>query len=108
MQIPAALNPVEEIKTKFGDALLHNKEFRGEITLIVDPAKLVDVMLFLRNAPGFAVVIHNVAKLVAQVHLDHFFHVRIQFQKPFFDLSGLSPNAPVNYILFKIGQVHHG
>ena len=52
MQIPAALNPVEEIKAKFGDALLHNKEFRGEITLIVDPAKLVEVMLYLRNAPG--------------------------------------------------------
>jgi NADH-quinone oxidoreductase subunit C len=52
MQIPAALNPVEEVKAKFGDALLHHKEFRGETTLIVDPAKLIEVLLFLRSARG--------------------------------------------------------
>lgn len=52
MQIPAALNPVEEVKNTFGDAVLHTKEFRGETTIIVDSAAIVDVMLFLRSTPG--------------------------------------------------------
>ena len=52
MQIPAALNPVDEVKAKFGDALLHVKVFRDETTLIVAPEKLVDVLLFLRSGSG--------------------------------------------------------
>ncbi|MGB7339899.1 MAG: NADH-quinone oxidoreductase subunit C [Phototrophicaceae bacterium] len=52
MQIPAALDPVEEVKNNFSDAVLHVKEFRGETTIIVDSASIVDVMLFLRSTPG--------------------------------------------------------
>ena len=52
MQIPAALNPVEEVKANFPDSVLHVKEFRGETTIIVDSAKILDVMLFLRSTPG--------------------------------------------------------
>lgn len=51
MQIPAPLNPVDALKEKFPDAVLHTKEFRGEITIVVDSAKIVDVMLFLRSTP---------------------------------------------------------
>lgn len=52
MQIPAALNPVEEVKANFSDAVLHVKEFRGETTIIVDSAKVVEVLLFLKSTPG--------------------------------------------------------
>lgn len=52
MEIPSPLNPVEEIQANFPDAFLHSKEFRGETTIIVDPASIVDVMLFLRSTPG--------------------------------------------------------
>lgn len=52
MHIPAVLNPIDELKAKFPDAVLHVKEFRGETTVVVDPAKVVDVLLFLRSTPG--------------------------------------------------------
>lgn len=52
MQIPPALDPVKTVKEKFADAVLHDKHFRGETTLIIDPATTLDVMLFLRNTPG--------------------------------------------------------
>lgn len=52
MHIPAALDPVAEIKDKFADAVLHIKEFRGDTTIIVSTDKLVDILLYLRNTPG--------------------------------------------------------
>jgi NADH-quinone oxidoreductase subunit C len=52
MQIPAALDPVAEIRDKFAAAVLHVKTFRDEITLIVTPEKAKDVLLYLRNTPG--------------------------------------------------------
>lgn len=52
MQIPSALNPVDEIKSTFGDAVLYTKTFADETTLVVEPSALKDVMLHLRNTPG--------------------------------------------------------
>ena len=52
MQIPAPLDPVEQLKSHFEDAILNVKTFRDETTVVVDAAKIVDVMLFLRNTPG--------------------------------------------------------
>ena len=52
MQIPVALDPVTEIKDKFADAVLYVKTFRDETTLIITPAKVKDVLLYLRNTPG--------------------------------------------------------
>ncbi|MGJ3238585.1 MAG: NADH-quinone oxidoreductase subunit C [Anaerolineae bacterium] len=52
MQIASPLNPVEEVKQHFPEAVLHVKEFRGETTIIVAPTQILDVMLFLRNTPG--------------------------------------------------------
>lgn len=52
MQIPAPLDPVEQLKSRFEDAILHVKTFRDETTVVVDAAKIVDVMFFLRNTPG--------------------------------------------------------
>ncbi len=52
MQIPPALDPVKAVRDKFADAVLHDKHFRDETTLIIDPATITDVMLFLRNTPG--------------------------------------------------------
>jgi NADH-quinone oxidoreductase subunit C len=52
MQIPAPIDPVEAVKAKFEDAVVYSKTFRGETTLVVDPAQIVPVLEYLRNAPG--------------------------------------------------------
>jgi NADH-quinone oxidoreductase subunit C len=52
IKVPAALNPAEAVKDKFGDALLHVKEFAGEITLIVEGEQVVDVLRYLKETPG--------------------------------------------------------
>lgn len=52
MQIPDAINPIAALRDKYGDAIEHIHEFRDETTVIISPAQIVDVMLFLRNTPG--------------------------------------------------------
>jgi len=52
IKIPPALDPVEAVKEKFGDALLHVKEFAGETTLIIEGEQVVDVLRHLKEAPG--------------------------------------------------------
>lgn len=52
MNIPKALDPVEAIKTGLPDVLKDTKEFRGETTIIVDPADVPKVMRFLRDTAG--------------------------------------------------------
>ena len=52
MHIPPALDPVDALKAQFGDAIVRTKQFRGETTVVVDPARIVEVMLFLRNTTG--------------------------------------------------------
>jgi NADH-quinone oxidoreductase subunit C len=54
LKIPPAQDPVEAVKAQFGDALLHNKEFAGEITLIVEGERVADVLKFVKQAPGLA------------------------------------------------------
>lgn len=51
MQIPPPLDPAAALKKQFGDDVLYSKQFRGETTVAVNPAKIVDVMLYLRNTP---------------------------------------------------------
>ena len=38
-----ALNPVEALQAAFPDAIHGSEEFRGQITIIVDRAKIVEV-----------------------------------------------------------------
>jgi NADH-quinone oxidoreductase subunit C len=52
MQIPAAIDPAVAAKDKFGDDVLHVREFRGEITIAVKPEVVVDVCDYLRVTPG--------------------------------------------------------
>jgi NADH-quinone oxidoreductase subunit C len=52
MYIPPAVDPVESLRAALGDAVLGVKTFRNETTVIVDPARIVDVMLHLRNTTG--------------------------------------------------------
>jgi NADH-quinone oxidoreductase subunit C len=52
MQIPAAIDPAVAVKDKFGDDVLHVREFRGEITIAVKPEVVVDVCDYLRVTPG--------------------------------------------------------
>ncbi len=52
MQIPAPLDPVEQLNANFSEDVLHVKEFRGETTIIVNPESIQVVMEYLRNTPG--------------------------------------------------------
>lgn len=52
MDIAKALNPVEAVKNSLPDAVLDIVEFRDETTIVVDPAKIVSVMQFLRDTSG--------------------------------------------------------
>lgn len=52
MNIPAALDPVEQLKNEHADSVLYTKEFRDETTIVVKPEDIVMVMHFLRDTPG--------------------------------------------------------
>lgn len=52
MHIPPALDPVQALQEAHPDAVLRAKTFRDETTIIIDPTRIVDVMLFLRNKTG--------------------------------------------------------
>ena len=64
MEIPAARDPVSAAREVFGDALLHVKEFRGELTIVVDAERIADVLDFLRGASG---LVYNMLSDVSAV-----------------------------------------
>ncbi len=45
-------DPVEMARGSLGDAVQDVIQFRGETTLVVDPAKIVDICLFFRDTEG--------------------------------------------------------
>ena len=47
-----ALNPVDMARGSLGNTVQDVIEFRGELTIVVDPAKIVDVCLFFRDTEG--------------------------------------------------------
>ncbi len=47
-----ALNPVDLARGSLGEAVQDVIEFRGETTIVVDPAKIADVCLFFRDTEG--------------------------------------------------------
>ena len=47
-----ALDPVEEVRQRYGDAVKEAIVFRGETTIVVDSGKIVEVAEFLRDADG--------------------------------------------------------
>lgn len=52
MQIPPSIDPVESLKQAFGYAVLDVRTFRNETTIIVEPTRIVEIMLYLRNTVG--------------------------------------------------------
>ncbi len=50
--IAPAADPVAAIKEKMADAYVYDKEFRGEVTIVVKPERIIDVMHFFRDTPG--------------------------------------------------------
>jgi len=52
MNIPAALDPIEQLKNEHADSILYTKEFRDEITIVVKPEDVVTMTRFLRDTPG--------------------------------------------------------
>ena len=64
MEIPVAKDPVAEARDIFGDAILHVKQFRGETTLVVEPARLPEVLDCLRVSSG---LVYNMLSDVSAV-----------------------------------------
>ena len=52
MEIPAAKDPVADVRDAFGESVLHVKEFRGETTIVVKPERVTDVLNYLRVSSG--------------------------------------------------------
>jgi NADH-quinone oxidoreductase subunit C len=52
IKIPPKQDPAVAVREKFGDVLLHVKDFAGETTLTVQAEQVVDVLRFLKEAPG--------------------------------------------------------
>jgi NADH-quinone oxidoreductase subunit C len=52
MHIPNTLDPVASLKSAMGDAVLDVKTFREETTIVVEPLRLPDVLLYLRDTNG--------------------------------------------------------
>jgi NADH-quinone oxidoreductase subunit C len=48
----ADVNPVESLRAAFSTAMQDVQEFRGEITVIVDPDRIVDVCRYCRDTKG--------------------------------------------------------
>ena len=64
MEIPAAKDPIETLRDAFGDDILHVKTFRGEITVVVPPERLLQVLDFARVSSG---LIYNMLSDVSAV-----------------------------------------
>jgi len=52
MQIPAPLDPVEQLNENFSEDVLNVREFKGETTVVVNAESIQPIMEFLRNTPG--------------------------------------------------------
>lgn len=52
MQIPQPLDPIEAVRAALPDAVQDVRVFRDETTIVVDPARIVDVCRYLRDASG--------------------------------------------------------
>ena len=64
MEIPAARDPVDDLKAAFGQAILFVKEFRGETTVVVEAARSSDVLDYLRVSSG---LVYNMLSDVSAV-----------------------------------------
>ncbi len=45
---------LERLKTRFGEAILESKEFRGELTVVVRPERIVEICSFLKTDPDLS------------------------------------------------------
>lgn len=64
MEIPLARDPVSAAREFFGEAILHDKAFRGETTIVVDSQRLPEVLDFLRVTSG---LVYNMLSDVSAV-----------------------------------------
>ena len=65
-----------------------------------------DEMIFLRDGAGLGVVFRDGGIFVAQIHLDDFLHVLVQFRELLLELRRLRPDAAVDGARLVIGQMH--
>jgi NADH-quinone oxidoreductase subunit C len=52
MTIAPALDPLTSLQEKFPEAIVFTKTFREEVTIVVQPTAILEIMMYLRNTPG--------------------------------------------------------
>lgn len=52
MTIAPALDPLTSLQEKFLEAIVFTKTFREELTIVVQPTAILEIMTYLRNTPG--------------------------------------------------------
>ena len=62
----------------------------------------------LRDLAGLSVVLGQGFVLIAQILLQHVFHVNREVREPFVDLRRLGPDAAIDELFVVVGQVHEG
>ena len=62
--------------------------------------------VFFGDGAGLFVVVGDVGELVAQIHLDDFFDVVVDFREPFLDVGALGPDAVGDEGFLIIRQMH--
>ena len=65
-------------------------------------------MILFRQGARLRVILRNGRVIIAQIHLDDFFHVLVQIRELFLELRRLSPDAAVDGAFLVIRQVHQG
>ena len=66
-------------------------------------------MILLRHAASLrTIVFGDRGVFIAQVHLDDFLHVLIQFGQLLLEVARLRPDAAVDAAFLVIGEVHEG
>ena len=61
MAVKAPGTLVERISSRFPQALKESSDFRGDLSVVIDPAALVEVARFLKEEEGFDYFLYNTA-----------------------------------------------
>ncbi|MDX2138922.1 MAG: NADH-quinone oxidoreductase subunit C [Chloroflexota bacterium] len=76
MNVPKALDPAAALKSAMPDALLDTKTFRDELTLIVEPSRIPQILHYLRDTQG---LIYNFLSDISTV--DYYPETRMDGQR---------------------------
>ena len=100
--------PVEEGKDAAAGAAGQNavETFCGRLAAFGGEIGEDQKMILFRNHTGPCVVLGDRWVLVAQVHLDDFFDMRVEFGEAGIELIALRPDSPIDQAFLVVAQMH--